>query len=192
MIFDPAEIVSFVSHVMPLEPGDIVSTGTPGAVHIDDGDTARCEVGDLIPLQNPVRRNPTSTCVSIGAHRNGVGSGPAVLWCSSPVPNPRPDRMEQCRTAPEAACCGVGRRRRTSVPRSAPTPTPGPRHRHGGRQRRAPHPLPLGSPLEPRLISQCCDIPERRRDFLGEETSPDAPAGINSPGSRLGRRSATS
>jgi len=55
MTFSPAELLSFHSHVMPFYPGDILSTGTPGAVGIEPGDTVRCELGaDLASLTNPV------------------------------------------------------------------------------------------------------------------------------------------
>jgi 2-keto-4-pentenoate hydratase/2-oxohepta-3-ene-1,7-dioic acid hydratase in catechol pathway len=54
MIFSPAELLSFHSHVMPLYPGDILSTGTPGAVRIEPGDVVECRLGDLMTLTNPV------------------------------------------------------------------------------------------------------------------------------------------
>lgn len=56
MTFSPAELLSFHSHVMPFFPGDILSTGTPGAVAIEPGDVVTCELGDgLASLTNPVR-----------------------------------------------------------------------------------------------------------------------------------------
>jgi 2-keto-4-pentenoate hydratase/2-oxohepta-3-ene-1,7-dioic acid hydratase in catechol pathway len=56
MTFSPAELLSFHSQVMPFYPGDILSTGTPGAVPIVPGDVVRCELGDeLASLTNPVR-----------------------------------------------------------------------------------------------------------------------------------------
>ncbi|MGW0161599.1 fumarylacetoacetate hydrolase family protein [Mycobacterium sp. NPDC003323] len=56
MTFSPAELLSFHSQVMPFYPGDILSTGTPGAVGIEPGDVVRCELGDgFADLQNPVR-----------------------------------------------------------------------------------------------------------------------------------------
>jgi 2-keto-4-pentenoate hydratase/2-oxohepta-3-ene-1,7-dioic acid hydratase in catechol pathway len=54
MIFSPAELISFHSHVMPLFPGDILSTGTPGAVAIQPGDEVSCRLGGLMTLSNPV------------------------------------------------------------------------------------------------------------------------------------------
>jgi len=56
MQFQPAQLVAFHSHVMTLFPGDIISTGTPGAVVIEDGDTAECRIDGLGTLANPVRR----------------------------------------------------------------------------------------------------------------------------------------
>ncbi|TFV55954.1 FAA hydrolase family protein [Mycobacterium sp. PS03-16] len=56
MTFSPAELLSFHSQVMPFYPGDILSTGTPGAVPITPGDVVTCELGDgLATLTNPVR-----------------------------------------------------------------------------------------------------------------------------------------
>lgn len=54
MIFSPAELLSFHSRVMPFHPGDILSTGTPGAVQITGGDTVSCDLGGLALLTNPV------------------------------------------------------------------------------------------------------------------------------------------
>ena len=56
MTFSPEELLSFHSQVMPFYPGDILSTGTPGAVPIEAGDVVRCELGDgFASLENPVR-----------------------------------------------------------------------------------------------------------------------------------------
>lgn len=56
MTFSPEELLSFHSQVMPFYPGDILSTGTPGAVPIEPGDSVRCELGDgFASLENPVR-----------------------------------------------------------------------------------------------------------------------------------------
>ncbi|MCW5626900.1 MAG: fumarylacetoacetate hydrolase family protein [Burkholderiales bacterium] len=56
MQFPPAYLVSFHSHVMTLYPGDIISTGTPGAVVIEDGDVAECRIAGLGSLTCPVSR----------------------------------------------------------------------------------------------------------------------------------------
>jgi 2-keto-4-pentenoate hydratase/2-oxohepta-3-ene-1,7-dioic acid hydratase in catechol pathway len=54
MRYSPAFLVSFHSAVMPLQPGDILSTGTPGAAHIRPGDTAGCRIPGVGVLTNPV------------------------------------------------------------------------------------------------------------------------------------------
>jgi 2-keto-4-pentenoate hydratase/2-oxohepta-3-ene-1,7-dioic acid hydratase in catechol pathway len=54
MTFDPAFLVSFHSQVMPLFPGDIISTGTPGAVRITPGDVVECRIPGVGVLANPV------------------------------------------------------------------------------------------------------------------------------------------
>ncbi len=56
MAFLPSYLVSFHSHVATLYPGDIISTGTPGAVVIHDGDLAECRIEGLGSLSNPVRK----------------------------------------------------------------------------------------------------------------------------------------
>jgi 2-keto-4-pentenoate hydratase/2-oxohepta-3-ene-1,7-dioic acid hydratase in catechol pathway len=56
MAFDPAALVAFHSHVFPLQPGDVISTGTPGAVVVEDGDIVECRIEGVGTLTNPVRR----------------------------------------------------------------------------------------------------------------------------------------
>ena len=54
MTFRPWWLVAFHSRVMTLLPGDIISTGTPGAAHIRPGDTAGCSIAGFRDLSNPV------------------------------------------------------------------------------------------------------------------------------------------
>ncbi len=54
MAFPPDYLISFHSHVATLYAGDIISTGTPGAVVIRDGDLAECRIEGLGRLSNPV------------------------------------------------------------------------------------------------------------------------------------------
>ena len=54
MTFSPWWLVSFHSRIMTLLPGDVISTGTPGAVVIHDGDIAGCHIAGFEPLSNPV------------------------------------------------------------------------------------------------------------------------------------------
>ncbi|WP_418285557.1 fumarylacetoacetate hydrolase family protein [Halorubrum sp. DTA46] len=56
MLFPPAEIVSFHSDVMTLEPGDLFSTGTPGAAPIEPGDEVRAVVESIGSVDAPVTR----------------------------------------------------------------------------------------------------------------------------------------
>ena len=56
MIFNPRFLVSFISRVMTLEPGDVILTGTPeGVGPMKSGDTIEIEVGGVGVLSNPVR-----------------------------------------------------------------------------------------------------------------------------------------
>lgn len=54
MTFPLAELVSFHSQMMPLFPGDIISSGTPGAAVLGDGDVVRARVEGVGELSNPV------------------------------------------------------------------------------------------------------------------------------------------
>ncbi len=55
MIFNAYELVSFVSHVMTLFPGDIIATGTPSGVgKIKPGDTVEVRVEGIGSLINTV------------------------------------------------------------------------------------------------------------------------------------------
>ena len=54
MTFTPDELIAYHSKVMTLLPGDIISTGTPGAVHIRHGDQMACRISGFESLHNPV------------------------------------------------------------------------------------------------------------------------------------------
>ncbi len=55
MVFDPATLVSYISHIMTLLPGDIVLTGTPAGVSpIVDGDLVTVRIDGVGELANPV------------------------------------------------------------------------------------------------------------------------------------------
>lgn len=60
MTFPPLELVAFHSRVMTLEPGDIISTGTPGAVHIRHDDEIACHIEGIGILKNPVLDSKTA------------------------------------------------------------------------------------------------------------------------------------
>jgi 2-keto-4-pentenoate hydratase/2-oxohepta-3-ene-1,7-dioic acid hydratase in catechol pathway len=56
MVFDVATLVSFMSHVMTLVPGDVILTGTPAGVgRIVDGDTVTIAIDGIGELTNPVK-----------------------------------------------------------------------------------------------------------------------------------------
>ncbi|MCA8999498.1 MAG: fumarylacetoacetate hydrolase family protein [Planctomycetaceae bacterium] len=60
MIFPVAAIIEFVSHFVTLQPGDIISTGTPDGVgkakgkFLKHGDIVEAEIGPIGVLRNPV------------------------------------------------------------------------------------------------------------------------------------------
>lgn len=57
MIFSIPKIVSYVSNIMTLLPGDIILTGTPAGVgQINDGDIVEIEIDGIGMLRNPVSR----------------------------------------------------------------------------------------------------------------------------------------
>ncbi|MEO8575474.1 MAG: fumarylacetoacetate hydrolase family protein [Gemmatimonadales bacterium] len=56
MVFSIPMLLSYVSHVMTLEPGDVVATGTPAGVGpLKDGDIVEIEIEGLSKVSNPVR-----------------------------------------------------------------------------------------------------------------------------------------
>lgn len=57
LIFDVAYLISFISEVTTLLPGDLVLTGTPSGVGpITAGDVVECEIEGIGVLRNPVLR----------------------------------------------------------------------------------------------------------------------------------------
>lgn len=54
MTFPPDELIAYHSKVMTLLPGDIISTGTPGAVAIQHGDRVGCRITGFETLHNTV------------------------------------------------------------------------------------------------------------------------------------------
>ena len=55
LLFAIPRLISFISHVMTLLPGDIITTGTPSGVGpIQDGQTVRIEIEGIGELRNPV------------------------------------------------------------------------------------------------------------------------------------------
>jgi len=64
MIYPVADIVSFLSYIMTLEPGDIIPTGTPAGVamatgeFLQPGDTIECTIEKLGTLTNTLGQRP--------------------------------------------------------------------------------------------------------------------------------------
>jgi 2-keto-4-pentenoate hydratase/2-oxohepta-3-ene-1,7-dioic acid hydratase in catechol pathway len=66
MIFSVAAIISFLSSLMTLEPGDIIATGTPSGVgfkrtpplFLRDGDVTEVEIEGIGQIRNPVEAYP--------------------------------------------------------------------------------------------------------------------------------------
>jgi len=56
MVFSIPMLLSYVSHVMTLEPGDVLATGTPsGVAPIADGDLVEVEIEGFSKVSNPVQ-----------------------------------------------------------------------------------------------------------------------------------------
>lgn len=55
LIFDVPTLLEFITHYMTLEPGDVVSTGTPsGVANLTPGDVVEIEIEKIGALSNPV------------------------------------------------------------------------------------------------------------------------------------------
>ncbi len=51
MIFNPAEIVEYISSIMTLEKGDLIFTGTPAGVsRVKRGDKLEAKLGEIAEL----------------------------------------------------------------------------------------------------------------------------------------------
>ncbi len=55
LVFGVATLVSFISHIMTLLPGDVIATGTPSGVGpLQPGDVVEIRLGGIGSLRNPV------------------------------------------------------------------------------------------------------------------------------------------
>ncbi|WP_448853346.1 fumarylacetoacetate hydrolase family protein [Corynebacterium frankenforstense] len=60
LVFAPADLIEYISHIYPLDPGDVIVTGTPGGVghardpkrYIGDGDVVAVEIDGLGRIEN--------------------------------------------------------------------------------------------------------------------------------------------
>ncbi|NOY36174.1 MAG: fumarylacetoacetate hydrolase family protein [Chlorobi bacterium] len=55
MRFSPAFLVGFMSRIFTMKPGDIISTGTPGAAEIKDGDIVEAKISGFPVLKNDIK-----------------------------------------------------------------------------------------------------------------------------------------
>ncbi|GAB3618225.1 fumarylacetoacetate hydrolase family protein [Okibacterium endophyticum] len=63
LVFDPAALVSYISQIVTLNPGDVIASGTPGGVgharkpprYLGDGATLTTVIEGIGTLRNPVR-----------------------------------------------------------------------------------------------------------------------------------------
>jgi 2-keto-4-pentenoate hydratase/2-oxohepta-3-ene-1,7-dioic acid hydratase in catechol pathway len=54
LLYPPDLLVSWISHIMTLLPGDVISTGAPGVGPLKPGDTVEVEIEGIGCLRNPV------------------------------------------------------------------------------------------------------------------------------------------
>ena len=74
MVFTVAQAIAFLSHLMTLEPGDIIATGTPSGVgftrtpplFLKGGDVTEVEIGGIGKISNPVRSFKAQESVGSG------------------------------------------------------------------------------------------------------------------------------
>lgn len=63
LVFTPAKLIEFISHLYPLDPGDVIATGTPAGVgharepkrYLTHGETVRVEIEVLGAIENTTR-----------------------------------------------------------------------------------------------------------------------------------------
>lgn len=56
MVRNPLQLIVEITKICTLLPGDIILTGTPGAMVTEEGDVAECEIAGLGVLSNEIRR----------------------------------------------------------------------------------------------------------------------------------------
>jgi 2-keto-4-pentenoate hydratase/2-oxohepta-3-ene-1,7-dioic acid hydratase in catechol pathway len=72
MIYPVADVVSFLSHIVTLEPGDVIATGTPAGVamatgkFLQPGDAIECAIEKLGTLTNTLGQRPKNFYEPLG------------------------------------------------------------------------------------------------------------------------------
>lgn len=73
LIWGVAALVAYASSVMTLEPGDVITTGTPAGVgQVHDGDTIELRLSGIGPLRATVSADHAVPCPTTGADRGPV------------------------------------------------------------------------------------------------------------------------
>ncbi|MEA2330570.1 MAG: hypothetical protein QOK00_1102 [Thermoleophilaceae bacterium] len=86
MIYPITAIVSFVSQLMTLVPGDIIATGTPEGVgfrrdppiYLQPGDVVEVEIEGVGSIANPVTRDSTASTEASVSHAQGGSPDPLL------------------------------------------------------------------------------------------------------------------
>ncbi len=74
MLHNIAALISYISHRMPLDPGDVIATGTPAGVAATHNPTAWLKPGQTVTIE----------LAGLGTLVNPVAAGPAFLTDAAP------------------------------------------------------------------------------------------------------------
>ena len=111
MIFSVAELISFISQSITLEPGDVIATGTPAGVghfhtpprYLQVGDVVRCEIEGIGVLENEIVE-PAALLVAEEVPAVPVAPAAPVTAAQTETPESREAPPEQpVPVAPDAA-----------------------------------------------------------------------------------------
>lgn len=95
MVFSVAQLISYISHSITLEPGDVIATGTPAGVghylkpprYLEPGDVIRCEIEGIGVLENEIVEAPVAVVAepeAVAAPDDGdavaASAAPAAAW----------------------------------------------------------------------------------------------------------------
>jgi acylpyruvate hydrolase len=64
LVFPPAEVVSYLSRIMTLQPGDVISTGTPGGVGVGSDPPRFLQPGQVVQTRIEGIGELVNTCVA--------------------------------------------------------------------------------------------------------------------------------
>ena len=81
LIFQIPELISYVSHVVTLEPGDLILTGTPAGVGVFREPKVALAAGDIIEVEVEgigILRNPVCLLAAADEHLDPAARSPLV------------------------------------------------------------------------------------------------------------------